>query len=41
MSCVAQAKRHAGGRRGSARALDAFADFDRVGEHVFNAIDQQ
>jgi hypothetical protein len=39
VNCVAQAKRHAGGRRGLARAFDAFTDFDRVGERALNTID--
>jgi hypothetical protein len=39
MSCVPQAKRHAGWRnRGPARALGTFTDPDCVGEHVFDAI---
>jgi hypothetical protein len=39
MSCVLQTERHSGWRsRGRARALDAFADLDRVREHVFDAI---
>jgi hypothetical protein len=39
LSCVPQTKRLAGWRSGGpARAVGAFADLDRVGEHVFDAI---
>jgi hypothetical protein len=39
VSCIPQAKRHAGWRsRGCARALDAFADLNHVREHAFDAI---
>jgi hypothetical protein len=39
VSCVPQAKRHAGWRiRGRTRALDAFEDLDHVGEHAFDVI---
>jgi hypothetical protein len=39
VSYVPQAKRHVGWRsRGHVRALDAFANLDRVREHTFNAI---
>jgi hypothetical protein len=39
VSSVAQAKRHVGWRRGHARAFDALADFDCVGEHALDTID--
>jgi hypothetical protein len=40
MSCVPQTKRQAGWRRrGPARALDTLTYIDRVGEHVFDAIE--
>jgi hypothetical protein len=39
VSCVPQAKRHAGRRCwGPARAFDVFTDLDRVGEHALNTI---
>jgi hypothetical protein len=37
-SCVAQAKMHAGRRRGRARVFDALIDFDRVGKHALDTI---
>jgi hypothetical protein len=37
--CVAQAKRHARGRWGHARAFDVFTDFDCVWEHALDTID--
>jgi hypothetical protein len=40
VSCVPQAKRHAGRRSGGpARALGTFTDLDCVGEHVLDAIE--
>jgi hypothetical protein len=36
VSGIAQAKRHAGGRRSHARAFDAPTDFDCVGEHTLD-----
>jgi hypothetical protein len=39
VSGVAQAKRHARGRKSRARAFDALADFDCVREHVLDMID--
>jgi hypothetical protein len=39
VSCIPQAKRHARWRSiGHMRALSAFANLDRVGEHAFDAI---
>jgi hypothetical protein len=34
VSGIAQAKRHAGGRRSRARTLDALTDFDCIGDHI-------
>jgi hypothetical protein len=39
VSGVAQAKRHARGRRSRAGAFDALTDFDCVREHALNTID--
>jgi hypothetical protein len=38
VSGIAQAKRHAGGRRSRARAFDALTDFDCVREHTLDRI---
>jgi hypothetical protein len=39
VSDIAQAKRHAGGRRSRAREFDALTDFDCVRKHTLDTID--